>query len=206
MVDYGDEVRSRHCQCFGHLGVRNRGIKVDLAKKTATDSFGDQDSLKNIEVVRGTKFDDRMAGDSKANELEGRAGADKLYGRDGNDLLIGGGGKDTLTGGNGHDAFRFDAAFGADNIDTIVKFKSGTDSLELENAIFKGLGGKVEGGELKVRSSGHKPGDNSDKLIYDKSDGSLWYDRDGSKKGYDALHFATLSGHPSLSAGDFDIV
>ncbi|MEM9643050.1 MAG: calcium-binding protein [Pseudomonadota bacterium] len=39
-----------------------RGVVVNLAQEFARDSFGDRDTLTNIEVVRGTSFADRIQG------------------------------------------------------------------------------------------------------------------------------------------------
>jgi Ca2+-binding RTX toxin-like protein len=78
-------------------------VTVDLANETATDGFGDTDTLIDIEQVRGSIFDDSLTGDSEANELDGDDGNDTLNGGDGNDTLIGGGGDDVLNGGAGDD-------------------------------------------------------------------------------------------------------
>ncbi len=158
-------------------------MKVDLADKSATDSFGFKDTLVGHRSGARHVIKDKLSGDGKANELQGGDGADTLDGRGGSDLLAGGLGKDKLTGGDGGDFFRFDTASGPANFDTIVKFKSGADTIELDDAIFLAIGSKLNAAEFLARSSGHKAGDASDRIIYDKSDGSLWYDQDGNKKG-----------------------
>jgi Ca2+-binding RTX toxin-like protein len=84
-----------------------------------------QDSLKNIESLNGSSFDDVLIGDDKNNDLRetasfgesgndilvGRAGDDTLWGGTGNDILIGGAGADILVGGEGDDLF-IDGAVG----------------------------------------------------------------------------------------------
>ena len=52
-----------------------------------------------VEDVYGSKFDDKLIGDTHDNMLDGG---------DGNDILKGGGGIDTLFGGNGDDVFQVD--------------------------------------------------------------------------------------------------
>jgi len=55
------------------------------------------DTLPDIENLAGSDYDDILAGDRRANVLNGHAGNDKLYGGPG-------GGDDTLSGGNGDDS------------------------------------------------------------------------------------------------------
>ena len=70
------------------------GVVVDLAAGTATDTFGDTDTLINIEGVRGTELGDRLTGNDEYNDLRGEGG---------DDTLTGGGGDDRIRGDNGTD-------------------------------------------------------------------------------------------------------
>ena len=65
------------------------GVVVDLARRTSLASAG-QDRLISIENVTGTRFHDRLVGDSGDNVLLGMGGGDEL---------IGGGGHDTVRSG-----------------------------------------------------------------------------------------------------------
>lgn len=76
-LDYGREAL---------YGATN-GISLDLSKKTAIDGFGDIDTLRSIERVLGTEFDDTIAGDKRGNTI---------IAREGNDVLTGNGGKDVF--------------------------------------------------------------------------------------------------------------
>ena len=79
------------------------GVVVDLAAGTATDSWGNAETLTNIERVNGSHNDDTLSGDNDENDLHGRGGNDVLSGLDGRDHLSGDDGDDTLIGGNGED-------------------------------------------------------------------------------------------------------
>jgi len=68
------------------------------------------DTLRNVENVIGSAFDDDFTGDAAANRIEGRGGNDLLSGGDGNDVLIGGTGVDMSDGGIGNDYFFVDNA------------------------------------------------------------------------------------------------
>jgi Ca2+-binding RTX toxin-like protein len=61
------------------------------------------DTLRNVENVIGSSFNDTITGDAADNRLEGADGDDVLNGELGNDVLIGGVGADTSNGGGGDD-------------------------------------------------------------------------------------------------------
>jgi Ca2+-binding RTX toxin-like protein len=99
------------------------GIGTTLAGGTAIDSWGDTDTLMNIENARGSAFDDVLVGNAGSNSLEGLAG---------DDVLVGRGGDDWLRGGDGADSFVFGDAFTNAFIDD---FAVGTDTLELHDGV-----------------------------------------------------------------------
>ena len=76
-------------------------VRVNLAENSARDTYGDDDTLEDIENVIGTSGDDMITGDSSNNKLDGRAGTDTINGGAGDDVIIGGAGGDTLDGGAG---------------------------------------------------------------------------------------------------------
>lgn len=78
------------------------GVTANLTTGTATDGWGNTDTLIGIERLRGSDFDDVLIGDDGRNTLAGRAGNDLLQGLGDNDYLEGGAGNDTLDGGGGN--------------------------------------------------------------------------------------------------------
>ncbi len=85
----------------------SKGVVVDVGKGTATDGFGNADTLISIEQVEGTAFADTLTG---GDTNLGPGTSYELYGRGGDDILIGGAysvyiepgaGNDTVTGGSG---------------------------------------------------------------------------------------------------------
>ncbi|CAK0749838.1 serralysin [Gammaproteobacteria bacterium] len=147
-----------------------------------------------------------LMGNDVANILVGKEGNDLIEGGAGDDLLIGGAGNDTLTGGTGADIFRFDNVelSARNNLDKILDFASGYDSIQLENDIFKKL---MVAGVLSADNfcANGKAVDANDFIVYDTSSGALYYDADGSGKGA-AVQFATLVGHPAITATDFIVI
>lgn len=57
----------------------NVGVTVNLQAGTAQGSAGDIDTLKSIENVQGSNFNDDILGDSNSNILVGGAGSDLYY-------------------------------------------------------------------------------------------------------------------------------
>ncbi|MFM9973176.1 MAG: calcium-binding protein, partial [Beijerinckiaceae bacterium] len=102
LVDYSDE--------GGTFGVT-----VNLAKSTATDTYGGTDRLISVERIRGTELVDKLTGNGVANLFEGGAGNDVLDGAGGDDLLWAGFGDDKLIGGTGND--QLVGGRGADQLD-----------------------------------------------------------------------------------------
>lgn len=100
----GDGIdRANYANDYGLPAPTGLGVTVDLATGSATDNWGNTDTLGGIEDVTGSRFDDTITGSADANNLVGEAGNDTLAGGGGNDSLNGGAGNDWLLGGLGDD-------------------------------------------------------------------------------------------------------
>ncbi len=73
-------------------------VYLNLEAGTATDGWGDTDTLVEIEDVEGSKYDDTLLGSS---------GTNIIFGGEGDDLIRGGENDDTLSGGDGADTFQY---------------------------------------------------------------------------------------------------
>jgi len=109
------------------------GVTVNLAEQYAIDGFGDRDTVRNFENVRGSAYDDVITGSVAANNLRGNEGNDRLYGLAGADTLEGGEGNDSLFGGFGNDLLEGedgnDRLYGRDGLDTLSG-GAGNDTLD----------------------------------------------------------------------------
>ena len=152
----------------------------------------------SIELLSVSDFAATTAINLTGNEL-----GQQLIGNAGANILDGGDGADTLFGGGGADTFAFTTTLGAGNVDAIGDFQTGVDKIALDHAIFDGLAtGSVPSGVFHV---GTAATDEDQRIIYDQTTGNLYYDQDGSGGGA-AILFATLSGHPTLTASDFSVI
>ncbi len=113
----------------------NAGVNVNLTNGTAIDGFGSQDTLKNIENVRGTNANDTIVGNAAANFLRGFGGNDSLNGSGGADQMWGGQGNDTYFVDNTGDKIdeSADNGAGADTVRSSISFNLGNTGVVTGN-------------------------------------------------------------------------
>ncbi len=99
------------------------------------------DTLKNVEYIVGSHFDDRLYGNpDEKNTLEGLAGNDILVGGDEDDYIIGGAGADVLIGGDNS---------GGDTGGDGTSFVTSAAGVVVNLVTGKGSGGDAEGDTYK---------------------------------------------------------
>jgi hypothetical protein len=155
--------------------------------------------------LEGRADNDALYGGGGNDRLYGSSGDDKLSGNSGNDRLYGGSGHDTLTGGLGEDIFVFSTApNNTTNVDTIRSFSVASDTIWLQNSVFKEVGsaGRLKSGVFRTSDEAR---DSTDRIIYDRDDGVLYYDADGSGAS-EQVAFAKLSIGLRMTSLDFHIV
>lgn len=79
------------------------GLVADLLSPWANTGIAAGDIYVSVEGFRGTNYDDTLAGDDEANQIDAGFGNDRMVGRGGADWLVGRAGADTLDGGDGND-------------------------------------------------------------------------------------------------------
>ena len=140
----------------------NGGVTVDLGTFINQVIGADQgtDLIKDVEILLGSAFADRLEGSGQTDTLSGGTGIDTLLGRSGDDVILGGddldllrghGGDDTLDGGAGNDNLKAggqdDIMIGGAGSDRLLG-QSGNDTLEggsgLDMADYSGASGGVE--------------------------------------------------------------
>ncbi len=142
---------------------------------------------------------DTLYGGDGRDSLTGGDGNDRLFGGKGGDTLIASGGNDILTGGAGSDIFQFNNLNGADHI---TDFKHGQDMIWLDSVVFTKIADVgITDKNFSIHAGGHATRA-SDRIIYDKHTGKLYYDADGSGHHYNAVLIAVLDNHAKLTASD----
>ena len=199
----GYEIRASEDQIFDASG----NMKVEVVG--ATDETGLQalsilssDGLLDASKLEIANWDEndqvQLWGSLGDDRVIGSDYADALIGFGGNDTLDGGAGADWLRGGAGEDVFVIDAACGPDAIDTIEDFTVGDDRILIEAHGLRA--DKIRAGNVHV---GTEAADKSDRLIYDRDTGALYFDRDGSRSGFDPVKIAQLDAGLDLDHKDF---
>ncbi|MBE9007991.1 choice-of-anchor I family protein [Fortiea sp. LEGE XX443] len=164
------------------------------------------------DILNGGDGNDSLYGGDGNDILNGNAGDDTLVGGDGNDTLVGGAGNDILigglgrnilTGGGGRDSFYLTNA-GDSDFDTIIDFARGVDSLVVSKSEF-GLDqalGTLDPGLFRLGTSATA---DSDRFIYDRNTGKLFFDEDGVGSAA-KVQIAQLSTRPILGNTDITVI
>ena len=172
------------------------GVSIELM---TTGFIGGNSSIN----LTGNELGNQIWGNDGGNTLLGGGGDDALIAFGGNDIVDGGIGADLLVGGDGNDTFRFTSALGNGNVDLIADFTTGSDRIELDDAVFSGL--SLGGLNANAFVTGTAAQDADDRIIYDAATGNLYFDADGNGAGA-AVLFATLNGHPPIAASDIVVI
>ena len=83
-----------------HYGASDAAVNVNLATHIGHGGFAEGDGIFEVENLIGSRFADRLTGDSNANIIDGGDGSDIIHGGGGFDILKGGDGNDTLYSDN----------------------------------------------------------------------------------------------------------
>ena len=190
----------------GYGGTDTATVTVDITGLDTNDTFvgtpGPDAFSGGVgnDTMKGLGGDDTLKGGNGKDLISGGNGDDRMIGNRGDDLLDGGKGNDKETGGSGRDTFVFDTALSKHhNVDKITDFKVNHDLIGLGSGIFTAVGAKLSKGEFHIGTKAH---DANDHIIYDKTTGNLFYDKDG-KGGAGQVQFATLDKGLNLSNHDF---
>lgn len=182
----------------------------DVTDELLTGTLGDN-------TIEGADGRDRLSGYAGNDTLDGGGGDDRLFGGDGtdtllggsgNDRLVGGDGVDTLSGGIGRDVFVFDVSPAAGGNDIITDFNHAQgDKLSLSMADFAGFTqrGYISADQFYGAAGATEAQDSSDRLIYNTSNGALYYDADGIG-GTAATQIATIESFSTTKFGYYDFI
>ena len=194
------------------------GIHADLSSDTITDTYGDTDTLINIEVIGGSDHDDVIDGRGTTADftLIGEGGNDTMFGGAGNDTMFGGLGNDTLDGGAGTDTASYSWASGgvevylnanksrgADGYDTLTNIENVTGS-DFNDRLIGDVGNNILTGGYGDDILKGKGGDDSyyGEFGNDTIRGDAGVDTMFGGLGNDVL--LGLAGNDTLEGGDGD--
>jgi Ca2+-binding RTX toxin-like protein len=158
-----------------------------------------------IENAIGDRGNDILLGNGANNVLTGGLGNDTLKGDAGRDILRGGPGNDKLFGGANGDYFQFNSAPNSGtNHDTVYDYNVSQDTIQIDNNVFHQLGHTGALLSAFFRAGSHAV-DPNDYLVYNKANGLLYYDDNGSLPGHQVL-VAAFANKPALNFHEFVVV
>ncbi|QIR38943.1 endonuclease/exonuclease/phosphatase [Tolypothrix sp. PCC 7910] len=158
----------------------------------------------------GGKGDDTLSGGSGNDALEGGDGNDRLYGDAGNDVLLGGDGddwlaggegRDFLTGGSGSDRFYLS---GTGEFDTVIDFNPGVDKIIISKSEFS-LSQALGTLDAGLFRTGTRATTESDRFIYDRLRGNLFFDADGTGSSAQ-IQIGQLFNRAALTSNDITVI
>lgn len=186
--------------------TENTAGGTDTVYSTVTCALGS--NVENLTLIGLSTTS--ATGNPLDNQLRGNDASNRLVGYNGNDTLNGGLGNDTLAGGNGADTFVFDTTPATDNLDSITSFVTRSDKIALDDDVFIGLDSKGNSAVALPFSQFHAGSSATtalQRIIYDRSSGTLYYDADGSDSGAAvAIAIIGTTSHPALSASDILVI
>lgn len=181
-------------------------------------------------VINGTPRNDKLYGTAGADVINGLAGNDQIFGLAGDDIINGGAGKDKLYGGAGKDTFVFDTPLKKGHFDRIYDFNAADDTIQFDlDALkaFKVKATKGDHGKKGIDDSGKKSVsfdklfkkgkldskyfssdtklDSNDYIYYNKKNGIIYLDVDGSGKAK-GIEIVQLKPNADFSRADFIFV
>jgi len=214
--DFTGTVTSMNVMVSGQPYFSLTGLKVSIAELI---SFGGNpeavtaDIFKGNDKLIGNNFSsptgDLLFGFGGNDTILGMGGSDTLFGGAGKDLLDGGTGTNFLVGGGGADTFRFTAPPGTgtgQGAGEILDFQHGIDKIALSHIAFPHLAvGHLHAASFHI---GMGATTLQQHIIYDNSNGALYYDPDGSGAAAQVQFgiVANVGGPATLTAHDFLVV
>lgn len=173
--------------------VQRSAINLDLREGIMTSAEGHRFvfSKSGYTFILGSESNDVMRGQVLGDELRGLGGDDLIAGRSRNDTLSGGAGDDTLRGGLGNDSLlagpgqdRLVGGRGSDTFFIYVSDPTGWDKIvDFNNDKLRFM---TEQGLLRqedvdfIARRNPEPLREKASLLYDRDDGWLFYDPDGT--------------------------
>ena len=142
--------------------------------------------------------------------LVGTSNADIITGSIGPDTLAGGPGPDRLTGGGGPDTFRF--SLGDPVVDVVLDFVPGLDKIQIDGVVVGSKLDRLLKGQPQAKKvlgivDGSRKASTSKRLYaYDETSGTVYYNANGSKKGFGSGGGAVVDLAPGLSLKSSDFL
>ena len=196
-----DTVEVRYVNSY-ILGDNLENLTIRFVSSNSISAIGNAlDNIINIDIGE-PNVNSYLFGDAGNDYLSGGGGAKTVDGGTGNDTLNGFI-NDTLTGGGDMDIFNLFKldSLSIQDIDTITDFSVVDDTINVSAGSFDGgltVGAPITAAQFTICSAAS---DASDRFIYNKNTGALFFDSDGTG-GTAQVQFASLSTGLAMTNAD----
>jgi Ca2+-binding RTX toxin-like protein len=178
--------------------VGAHGVTVNMSTGKAIDPWGNAETFKNIERIKGTQFADKMTGSAGDDQFRPLGGKDVIDGAGGSDRIMYD--RDIQQGGNAGVTVNLAAGYGIDGFghrDTLKNIENVTGSNFADTITGSSAGNNLKGGDGNDKLSG---GSGADKLFGERGADDLY-----GGSGNDKFVFESLS-HSTLAASGRDTI
>ncbi|NGZ05928.1 MAG: cadherin-like domain-containing protein [Magnetococcales bacterium] len=214
-LDDDGEIEDEVIESLTDTGTDTVWIPFQVASYTLTPGvenvrmnagFSDTELIGNTanNLMTGNAGNNPISGGGGNDNIDGGRGNDEVAGGSGSDTVTGGPGQDTLSGGSGQDNFVISET-GSANRDTILDFIAADDQIGLSASIVPAVGASVGSSEFSNQTSS-VAGTSGVRLIYNRSNGLLYYDADGSATTRSPTAIANLGAGLPIEYRDFYII
>jgi len=158
-------------------------------------------------LARGTEVEKLVLTGTGNINGTGNGGDNDIIGNAGSNVLNGAAGVDVLTGGGGADVFLFNTPLDRlENVDYIADFRRIDDTIRLDDSVFPGLARGQLAPEAFRYGTTNFALEADDRIIYNKDNGYLLFDQDGTGSEFSPIKFAVLQNKTYIQASDFVVI
>ncbi len=172
--------------------------------KDGNDTISIASNLSNI--VHGGSGNDTINSSLGTNTIYGDNGNDTITTGSGNDTIYGGDGNDVVTTGSGADIVVLNSVEG---YDSVLDFNVSQDKFQLDSTIFESLvdlQGVLSVDNISFGANKTVANDENDFIIYNQTNGNIFYDADGSGSLYTAILIADVTNNLALNNTQFAVI
>jgi len=187
--------------------IKTTEVTLTVDAKGGDDTITIMNSLSN--TIYGGDGNDNIStyySTTLRNTVDGGLGNDTIKLGSGNDTIYGGAGNDTITTGSGADVVVLNSLVG---YDSVLDFSISQDKFQLDSTIFESLvdlQGVLSVDNISFGANTTVANDENDFIIYNQTNGNIFYDADGSGSVYAAILIADITNNLALNNTQFVVI
>ena len=184
--------------------IKSAEIALTLDVKSGDDIVTITNNLAN--TIYGGSGNDTVTTGSGNNTIYGDSGNDTITTGSGNDTIYGGDGNDVIATGGGADIVVLNSIEG---YDSVLDFSVSQDKFQLDSTIFESLvnlQGVLSVDNISFEANTTVAKDENDYIIYNQTNGNIFYDADGSGSLCAAILIADVTNNLALNNTQFVVI